>query len=221
MSRKIFITGTDTGVGKTYVSVQLLNQFAQDGLSTLGLKPIASGCQLVDGQLVNDDALALAAASTIKVDYATTNPFAFEPPIAPHIAAQLCKQPLSKKLLAEKMQAALSINADITIIEGAGGWLLPLNEKETLADYVIEQGFEIILVVGMRLGCLNHALLTERAIRAAGGKLTDWVPNCIDPQMNYLAENIKTLELKLAHTNPACRRYLRLRYAKPFSCLAN
>jgi len=194
MSRKIFITGTDTGVGKTYVCASILHSFTQSGLSTLGLKPIASGCKHTNGKLIHDDALALSSASSVKVHYDTTNPFAFEPAIAPHIAAQLSGQTLNLPLLKAKLQPGLSVTTDITIIEGAGGWLLPLNETETLADFVIEQEFEIILVVGMRVGCLNHALLTERAIHHAGGNLIGWIANCIDPDMQHLEDNVDTLK---------------------------
>lgn len=214
MSRKIFIAGTDTGVGKTYVGTQLLHTFTQAGYSTLGLKPIASGCKFMNGQLVNDDAFALASASSVKVDYATTNPFAFEPAIAPHIAAQAIGQTLTIKMLTEKMQPAFATAADVTIIEGAGGWLLPLNEEESLSDFVLAQKFEIILVVGMRLGCLNHALLTERVIRQAGGNLIGWIANCPSTNMHYLHENITTLTNKLHAPRLATTHYAsKIQYA--------
>jgi len=201
MTRKLFVTGTDTGVGKTYVSTRLLAQFSSAGYSTLGIKPIASGSRMINGKLMNEDALRLNMSSSIKVHYDITNPFSFEPAIAPHTAAQLAKQTLDIATLSEKLNPALAIQSDITILEGAGGWLLPLNHHETLADYVVQNQFEIILVVGMRLGCLNHALLTEREILKSGGNLIGWIANCIDPEMALVGENIATLSnmLKSPH----------------------
>ena len=203
MARRIFVTGTDTDVGKTYIATKLLRQFSEAGFSTLGIKPIASGCDLINGELINADTLSLSAAASIKTNYNIINPIAFAPPIAPHIAANLINYKLDVAILAEKLRPALDIHADITIIEGSGGWLLPLNKNETLADYVIQQGFEIILVVGMRLGCLNHAALTEQSIIQAGGKLIGWIANCIDLNMEYVGENITALKniLQSPHLN--------------------
>jgi dethiobiotin synthetase len=189
----IFITGTDTGVGKTYVSEKLLQQYKNQGLKTIGLKPIASGCETINGKLYNQDALILQNAATIKLDYDLVNPFAFEPPIAPHIAAGLNNTSLTIENLCKKIKPALDVPADIRIIEGAGGWLLPLNTQETMADFVIQQNFAVILVVGMRLGCINHALLTARAMQAANVNCIGWIANCMEPNMPYLSENIETL----------------------------
>lgn len=194
----IFITGTDTGVGKTYISTRLLKHYNEQGLKTIGLKPVASGCELLNGKLYNDDALALQQAASIKLDYDWVNPFAFEPPIAPHIAAMQENKSITIASLSEKLAPALNTPADVRIIEGAGGWLLPLNERETMADFVAQENFAVILVVGMRLGCLNHALLTAHAMQAANINCLGWIANCIDPNMPYLQENIATLKQRLA-----------------------
>src|SRR5262249_50518062 len=150
---KVFITGTDTNVGKTYVSTGLLKAFNQLGYSTLGLKPIASGCDWIDGKLRNSDALALQQASSLKLDYEQINPFAFEPPIAPHIAGNKLGLRLDVKNLTDALQPTLELNADIQIIEGAGGWHVPLNDRESMADLVKHLNLPVILIVGIKLGC--------------------------------------------------------------------
>jgi dethiobiotin synthetase len=188
-----FITGTDTGVGKTFVSLQLLHYFKKQGVSTLALKPIASGCEQTPQGLVNEDALALQAAASIKLPYHHVNPFAFLPPIAPHIAANQVGVTLSVAALTQTLTPILQTQADIKLIEGAGGWLLPLNKMETLADYIETLNVKIILVVKMQLGCLNHALLTAKEIKNRGLTLAGWVANTINEPMPYLNENIETL----------------------------
>ena len=194
MKKMIFITGTDTHVGKTYITRQLLDYYRQQGLRTLGVKPIASGCEWQHGTLINEDALALSQASSINISYSLTNPFAFEQPVAPHIAAKLANITLNSTLLNDYFAKINQIDFDICLIEGAGGWLLPLNDHETFADVISALHIDIILVVSMKLGCLNHALLTETAIKSRGGKLAGWIANCVDPQMKYLNENIETLK---------------------------
>lgn len=194
MTFKFFITGTDTGIGKTYVSVALLRKFSNEGLSTFGMKPVASGCQQINGKLYNEDALAFQKASSIKKDYKYVNPLAFEPPIAPHIASQLNNQHFSKYEVVEIINRTFKIPADVLIVEGAGGWFVPLNEKELMSDVVKLLNIPVILVVGIRLGCLNHALLTAAAIEQAKIPLAGWVANCLQPDMPVLAENIKTLK---------------------------
>jgi dethiobiotin synthetase len=194
MSIKLFITGTDTGVGKTYISVGILKAFNSLNKSTLGLKPVASGCQLIKGALYNEDALALQKASSIKLAYEKINPFAFEPAIAPHIAASKIKCPLNLASLNQSIHDGLTYPTDVCLIEGAGGFLTPLNHQETLADFVISHRFNVILVIGMRLGCLNQALLTVKAMQADKTSLIGWVANCLEPEMECLEENITTLE---------------------------
>lgn len=188
-----FITGTDTGVGKTFISLQLLRHFKKHGLSTLALKPIASGCEETPQGLRNEDALALQAAASIKLAYHQINPFAFLPPIAPHIAANQVGVNLSVATLTQTLTPILQTPADIKLIEGAGGWLLPLNKTETLADYIETLNIKIILVVKMQLGCLNHALLTAKNITDRGLTLAGWVANTIAEPMPYLENNIETL----------------------------
>ncbi|SRR5579883_73169 len=191
---KLFIAGTDTEIGKTYISTGILQAFNQRGLSTLGCKPIATGCVWQQNQLRNEDAVALQRAASIKLPYHRINPFAFEPPIAPHIAANQNQQLLSVQTLNEKMDYALNYPADVCLIEGVGGWYVPLNERETMADFVIAQQLKVILVIGIRLGCINHSLLTFRAMQHDGVEVIGWVANCIHPDMDYCYENISTLQ---------------------------
>jgi dethiobiotin synthetase len=190
---KLFITGTDTHVGKTYVSVGLLKAFNQHGLSTLGLKPVASGCIVRNNQLYSEDALALQASSSIKLDYRQINPFAFEPPIAPHIAAKQIHHELNLQTLNHHTQSILSSPADVCLIEGVGGWYVPLNNRETMADFVFQHHLMVILVIGIRLGCINHGILTFKAIEREGAPIVGWIANCIQPEMLYCQENIVTL----------------------------
>lgn len=211
----IFITGTDTDVGKTYVSVALLKLFNQLGYSTLGIKPVASGCCWEKGELVNNDALQLLEASSLSVVYSTINPFAFEPPIAPNIAAIQNNTTLSVAGIMRRLSKALNMPADIKIIEGVGGWEVPLNTKEGMPDLVNQLSCHIIMVVGIKLGCLNHALLTVNAIQAACKNLIGWIPNCIDTNMseeikrhniNVLKSRIEATYLGTIHYNekPEC-----------------
>ncbi|MBA53431.1 MAG: dethiobiotin synthase [Pseudomonadales bacterium] len=197
MKKRFFVTGTDTDAGKTFVSVLLLEALKAKGVSTLALKPVAAGCEEVDGLLCNDDALKLQAAMTVELPYQQVNPVALKSAIAPHIAADEEGRRLSVDRLAGLIRGALMTSADVTLIEGAGGWLVPLNERETLANLVKELELPVILVVGVRLGCLNHALLTAQAIAAAGLPLAGWVANCIDPQALRVEENIQTLQSML------------------------
>ena len=196
--RQFFVAGTDTGVGKTYVAALLLRAFAAQGKTTLGLKPVAAGCTPTTGGLRNDDALALIAASTVKLPYAQVNPVALVAPVAPHIAAAQENRRLRVAQLAGLVRGAtLQGRADITLVEGAGGWRVPLNEGETLADLARELQLPVILVVGLRLGCLNHALLSARAIRADGCELLGWIGNRIDPDMLEPDGNLDTLRARL------------------------
>ena len=194
MTSKFFITGTDTGVGKTYVSVALLRKFSNEGFSTFGMKPVASGCQRINHKLYNEDALAIQKASSVKKAYEYVNAFTFEPPIAPHIASQLNNQYFSKYEVVETINRTFKVPADVFIVEGIGGWFVPLNGKELMSDVVKLLSIPVILVVGVRLGCLNHALLTAAAIEQAKIPLAGWVANCLQPDMPVLAENIRTLK---------------------------
>lgn len=180
----IFITGTDTECGKTYTAVKIIKKLVSEGYNVAGFKPVASGCESVNGVLYNEDALQLQAASNIDIDYEFVNPLRFKEPIAPHIAAEKVGMSLTKDLLVNIISEQINYSvADFNIIEGAGGWLLPLNYSETLADVVVELNLEVILVVGMRFGCINHALLTAEAIKNHGANFLGWIANDIDKNM--------------------------------------
>jgi dethiobiotin synthetase len=190
-----FVTGTDTDVGKTHVACRLLQAAQQRGLRTLGLKPLAAGAENTGGRLHNDDAVLLQQTASVKLPYASINPFCFELAAAPHLAAQQSGVTLTAKTVAHKIRNILDEAAfDYAIIEGAGGWRVPLNDTETLADVVKLLQMPVILVVGMKLGCINHALLTAEAIRADGLELHGWIANDLGEPMPLLAENIATLE---------------------------
>lgn len=187
----IFVTGTDTGVGKTRVSCGLLRQLRAQGLSACGYKPIASGCEKTPQGLRNEDALALQDAAQTTEDYGCINPYAFEPAIAPHLAAKAVGVKPNVILL-NQAHDELAQTYDWVVTEGAGGFLVPLNEDITFGDWATQQGWPLLLVVGMRLGCINHALLSAEAI-ARRGFLAGWVANVVEPDMPRLQENIDTL----------------------------
>lgn len=197
MTKGYFITGTGTDVGKTYVAIKILYALKQQGFSTAGLKPIASGCIKKNGNLHSEDALALQEAATIQLPYHQVNPIALQPPIAPHLAAKQIGKRLTVDYLFQLCQPLLNSGANRIIVEGAGGWLVPLNEKEMLADFATRLGFPIILVVGMKLGCINHALLTCQHMKTHDVNIAGWIANCIDPNMQALEENIATLKTLL------------------------
>ena len=197
-TRSFFVTGTDTEVGKTFIAAALLGMARERGLRTAGVKPVAAGCREAGGRLVNDDALALMAASGAGLDYAAVNPVALEPPIAPHIAAARAGVALEVGPLAASCRAVLDQGFDFVIVEGAGGWFVPVDGRNTLADLCIDLNLPVILVVGMKLGCLNHALLTAAAVEAAGLRLAGWVANSVAVEMPVLEENIQTLRNRLA-----------------------
>lgn len=189
---KLFVTGTDTGVGKTTVSCQLLKEARATGLSTLGLKPIASGA--TNG--INSDAVLLRAQSTIQLPYAAHNPIVYDEEIAPHIAAEQRGECIDFDDILNQMKGHLT-QADYTIIEGAGGWLVPINDQYTFADLAKGLNIPVILVVGIRLGCINHALLTASAIRQSGCQIEGWVANCIEEKMPYLESNISSINQRI------------------------
>ncbi|BCM25796.1 dethiobiotin synthase [Methyloradius palustris] len=196
MKQAYFVTGTDTGVGKTLIASALVYQFAQQDLKSLGMKPIAAGCELVDGNFVNEDVTQLIAASNVQAPVKLVNPYAFAPPIAPHIAAQQAGATISLDVIADAFMQ-LSALADVVIVEGAGGFCVPLDDHATMADLAVKLNIPVILVVGMRLGCINHALLTVEAIQSRGLKLAGWVANQLDPDMPVFEENIATLKLQI------------------------
>jgi len=194
-AQSFFIVGTDTNVGKTYVASRIISQFVKDGFKTVGMKPIASGCELdANEELINEDVNALSGASNVKAALDLINPYRFKPAIAPHIAAQKegVEINISKILNAYE---SLKNQAEIVVVEGAGGFLVPINQSQTLADLALSLKLPIILVVGMRLGCINHALLTVEAIKNRGLHLAGWVANQIDPQMPVFDENLESLKI--------------------------
>jgi len=192
MTTCYFVTGTDTGIGKTLIANALLIGAAERGLSTLGLKPVSAGCEHRDGQWMNDDAYELMRNSSTNLAYPDVNPVALREAMAPHIAAARENRMMDAAALAAhcRTQAA---RADFCVIEGAGGWLVPVNAEATMADLAGATGAAVILVVGMRLGCLNHALLTAQAIETAGLNLAGWVANHVDPEMVVAEENVTSL----------------------------
>ena len=197
MSPAYFITGTDTDVGKTTVAAGLLQAARAAGLSTAAGKPVASGCDVTPEGLRNADALALMAQCTLALSYEEVNPVAFEPAIAPHIAAREAGVALTVQALLTPMQRILRQRADFTLIEGAGGWRVPLSGQDSLSDVAQGLDLPVILVVGVRLGCISHALLTAEAIAQDGLQLAGWVANIIDPKTSRLEENLATLAERL------------------------
>lgn len=192
-THKFFIAGTDTDVGKTLIGCGLLTAANQRGLSTLAMKPIAAGCEETEQGLRNADALALAEAMSLSLPYEQLNPIALKPAIAPHIAAEQVGKTLRVAQLTGYCRGVMMQRADLLLIEGAGGWRLPLNRVETLAGLVKELHLPVILVVGVKLGCINHALLTAEAIARDGVVLAGWVANQLDPAMDSYQQNVASL----------------------------
>lgn len=194
MSKHYFVTGTDTEIGKTTIAAGLLHAARLRGLTTAGVKPVAAGCERTPEGLRNEDALALQAECNPPLAYELINPVTLEAAIAPHIAAREENVPLSAQALAGACRQVFDGRADLTLVEGAGGWCVPLNDEELLSDVAIALKLPVVLVVGMRLGCINHALLSCRAIAADGLHLAGWVANHVDADMSRQAENLATLK---------------------------
>jgi dethiobiotin synthetase len=198
MAKAYFVIGTDTNVGKTYVASALVQHFVQSGLKTVGMKPIASGCELnQQGELFNEDALALINVSNVSAPLDLINPYRFAPAIAPHIAAEQVGVVINLDSISQ-VYLQLTMLADVVVVEGAGGFFVPLNQTQTLADLAMQLNIPIILVVGMRLGCINHAMLTVEAIQARKLKLVGWVANQIDPDFEMFEENLVSLQQRIA-----------------------
>lgn len=220
MAAAFFVTGTDTEVGKTTIAAGLLHAARRAGLSTAAAKPVASGCEMTADGLRNGDALALLGECTLPMRYEQVNPFAFEPAIAPHLAAREAGIELTAALLAESVRRMLALQADFSLVEGAGGWRVPLAGRENLSDLAVMLGLPVILVVGVRLGCINHALLSAEAIERDGLQLAGWVANIVDPTTSRLEQNLATLADRLQA--PCLGRVPRLPVAMPAqvaSCL--
>lgn len=188
----VFVTGTDTGIGKTRVSVGLMESLKKKNIKVSGMKPVASGCFAQSDGLKNEDAVLLQGHCTHKVDYSLINYYAFEAPISPHIAAKQAGNEVSLRLLHE-CYVTLEQQSEFVVVEGVGGWEVPLNRSDRVSDLAKILGLPVVLVVGLRLGCLNHALLTESAILNSGCELIGWVGNRIDPEFACLEENVTTL----------------------------
>ncbi len=188
-----FITGTDTDVGKTVISLALVEKFKQQGFKTGVMKPVSAGCELTDQGLRNSDAVSLQKTSNVELDYDTINPYAFAPPIAPHIAAVEKNTSIDIEHIKQCYQE-IAKKSEHVIVEGAGGWMVPLNSFQTMADIAMRLQTPVILVVGLRLGCLSHTLLTVEAIRYSKLPLAGWIANHLSPNMPYVENNIETLK---------------------------
>ncbi|TNE76444.1 MAG: dethiobiotin synthase [Gammaproteobacteria bacterium] len=197
MGKKFFVTGTNTGVGKTLVTAGLLAAARQQGLRTIGLKPVAAGCELTEQGLRNEDAQALLEQTSLPLTYEQINPVALQAAIAPHIAAAQENRRLSADRLAGFCRGTMMQSSDLLLVEGAGGWRVPLNERESFADLVKILQLPVLLVVGMELGCINHALLTAEAIRHDGLELVGWVANRTEAEMACYRENLDSLQQRL------------------------
>ncbi|MBV8341083.1 MAG: dethiobiotin synthase [Gammaproteobacteria bacterium] len=195
-ARGIFITGTDTGAGKTVIACGLVRALRARGERVAVMKPVASGARRTAAGLRNDDALALIEAAGTAAAYENVNPYCFEPPIAPHIAAKEAKVTVDLGMIGAKF-TTLSTDADWILVEGAGGWLAPVNDRETMADVARHLELPALLVVGLKLGCLNHAQLSRVGIEARGGSFAGWIANAIDPEMPRRGENLAALAMLL------------------------
>lgn len=193
MARGFFITGTDTDVGKTTIALGLMAAFQQKGFTVAAMKPVSAGCVRTDAGLRNNDAVRLMQQASVELPYEIVNPYAFEPAIAPHIAAAQNNVEMSLDAINQAYQL-IAAEVDIVIVEGAGGWLVPFNKTQTMADIARTLQLDVIQVVGLKLGCLNHALLTSESIAAQNLSQVAWAGNLLSGDMLYQAENIQTLQ---------------------------
>lgn len=192
MAKTWFLTGTDTEVGKTVVSSALLQCATQQGYQTAGYKPVASGSEWLPEGLRNSDALTLQQFSRVPLAYQQVNPYCFETPTSPHIVSEETKQPIDFQVMSKGL-SYLQQCADWVLVEGAGGWFTPLSANQFFADWVIEEKLPVILTVGIKLGCINHALLTQQAIWQSGLTLAGWVANEVEPAGQYQQQYLATL----------------------------
>lgn len=206
MNSAVFVTGTDTDAGKSLISSALLEKARQQGLTTFGLKPVAAGCiaDADSGELHNADALLLQRHSSPERPYHDHNPIALQAAIAPHIAARQEGAELRLDALLADCTERLSVKTDFTVVEGAGGWLVPLNSDESLADLAVALDYPVVLVVGLRLGCISHALLTAEAIRSRGLTLAGWVANSLSARMDVEDENLAFLKQAFEKMDVPC-----------------
>ena len=201
MEQGYFITGTDTNAGKTWATISLMRYFKQQGKSVAGMKPVASGCsfpcaawECQDGRLKNEDALLIQENSSVTIDYDLINPYAYEFPVSPHIAG--INDPVKLATIVEKFNTLKEL-AEVVLVEGAGGWYAPVNDHEDISDLAKALALPIIMVVAIRLGCINHAKLTGQAIQHTGLPCAGWIAVCLDPDMLNRDENIRTIETAL------------------------
>jgi len=198
-ARGIFVTGTDTAVGKTVVACGLARGLRAQGARVAVMKPVASGATRTSEGLRNADALALIEAAQATTPYALVNPYCFEPHISPHIAAKEAQIEVDIAMIRRNFEV-LAAQADWVLIEGAGGWFTPISERQTMADLVWALAVPTLMVVGVRLGCLNHAQLTRLAIEARGVSFAGWIASGVDPAMARTAENLASLERLLGES---------------------
>jgi dethiobiotin synthetase len=194
--RGVFITGTDTGCGKTEISLGLMAALQARGLRVAGMKPVASGSERTALGRRNEDASRLQVQAGLDLPYDWVNPYSFEPPIAPHLAAEEAGISIDLARI-EQAFGELSATSDVVVVEGVGGWLVPLGPTISVADLPRRLGLPAVLVVGLRLGCLNHALLSAQSILASGVELRGWIANQVDPEMDRVEENVRTLRQRL------------------------
>ena len=189
MTRGLFVTGTDTGVGKTTITLGLMQALQARGQTVTAMKPVASGCISTPSGLISDDARQLQGRSSVDVRYDRVNPYAFEPPIAPHLAAEAVGVRIDIEVI-EQAWRCLAAESDQVLVEGVGGWLVPISQRKTMADVALALGLPVIMVVGVTLGCINHALLTAAAVQSAGLRLAGWIANRVDPAKGLSARHI-------------------------------
>lgn len=192
----LFITGTDTGVGKTLVTATLLESLRHLGIAAVGMKPVAAGSEMIDGLWVNEDVARLRAASAMALPERLVNPYLFREAIAPHIAAERKGVKIEIPRIVDACTGLMD-QAEVVLVEGVGGFLVPIDARHDMADVALGLNLPVVLVVGMRLGCINHALLTQEAIMNRGLPLAGWVANRLDPEMAAYAENLEALRLRL------------------------
>ena len=190
--RGVFIAGTDTGVGKTLVACALLRGLADLGLRVAGMKPVAAGARLRRGVRYNEDVEQLRAAASVDVPRQVMNPYCFTPPIAPHLAAREAGQTIRMSVIA-RHYAQIAARCDLVVVEGVGGLLVPLGARLNAAEIPQKLDLPLLLVVGLRLGCLNHTLLTVEAAQRRGLHIAGWIANAVDPLMARRAQNLETL----------------------------
>lgn len=193
MKQGFFITGTDTGIGKTRCAATLMHYFRQQRLSVIGMKPVASGCRVHEGRLKSEDALILQQQATVPMPYELVNPYAFELPVSVHIGASLAGITIDISVIQDHVEV-LKRRADVLIVEAVGGWMAPLNTNNDVSDLANALQLPVILVISMRLGCINHAKLTYNAINAKGLSCAGWIANCTQPDLLFIDENILTIQ---------------------------